>query len=318
MSRFFRHIRSNAIAYTALFVALSGTAVAASSAVKRNSVGTTQLKNRAVTGAKVALHTLTGANVALHTLTGANVAKSTLTGYNIKSLTLGIVPNSARLGGLGSAAYQRTITGRCPAGHAVQSVARTGRIICQPTGTVTGVTAGTGLTGGGSSGNVSVAVDPSFVQARITDSCAAGRSMSSVKQDGTVGCHTSDVTQLMGGTGTATLSITSAYLVPTGVSAPTATRVAAEVGSADAPSTAKNLFVRVGTAPPSGGSYTFEFSLNGKDQATLKCVIGAGATTCHNNGSVPIPRGARVALHETATGITTGSTATYGWTDTTF
>jgi hypothetical protein len=308
MSRFFTHIRSNAIAYTALFVALSGTAVAASSAVKPNSVGTAQLKNRAVTGAKVALHTLTG----------ANVAKATLTGINIKSSTLGIVPNAAHLAGLTSAAYQRTLRGRCSAGRAIQSVSSKGVLTCQPTGTITGVAAGTGLTGGGTSGDVSLAVDPTFVQARITDSCAAGRAMSSVKQDGTVGCHTSDVTQLMGGTGTATLSTTSAYLVPTGVNAPATTVTAAQVGSADAPSTAKNLFVKVATAPPSGGRYTFEFSVNGKNQTTLKCVIGAGATACHNNGSVSLPRGARVALHETATSVTTGSTATYGWTDTTF
>lgn len=308
MSRFFTHIRSNAIAYTALFVALSGTAVAASTAVKPNSVGTAQLKNRAVTGAKVALHTLTG----------TNVARATLTGYNIKSSTLGIVPNAAHLAGLTSAAYQRAIRGKCPVGHAVQSVSSKGLLTCRPTGTITGVTPGTGLTGGGTAGDVSLAIDPTFVQARITDSCAAGRSMSSVKQDGTVGCHTSNETQLMGGTGTATLSTTSAYLVPTGVSAPTTTRQAAEVGSADAPSTAKNLFVKVATAPPSGGSYSFEFTVNGKTETTLDCVIGAGATSCHTNGSVQIPRGSRVALHETATAVTAGSTATFGWTDTTF
>ncbi len=308
MSRFFTHIRTNAIAYTALFVALSGTAVAASSAVKPNSIGTKQLRNRAVTGAKVALHTLTG----------ANVAKASLTGYNIRSTTLGIVPNAAHLAGLTSAAYQRTIRGRCPAGRAVQSVSPRGLLTCRATGTLTGVSAGTGLTGGGSSGDVSLAVDPTFVQARITDTCAAGRAMSSIKQDGTVGCHTSDVTQMMGGTGTATLSTSSAYLIPTGVNAPASTATAAQVGTADAPSTAKNLFVKVATAPPSGGSYTFEFSVNGKDQTTLQCVIGAGATACHHGGSVPLPRGARVALHETATGITAGSTATFGWTDTTF
>ena len=318
MSRFFTHVRHNAVAYIALFVALSGTAVAASSAVKKNSVGTAQLKNRAVTGAKVGLHTLTGANVALHTLTGANVAKATLTGLNIKSSTLGLVPNAAHLGGLTPVAYQRAIKGSCSADHAIQSVSQAGKPACGAMGTITGVTAATGLTGGGTSGDVSLAIDPTVVQARVTATCAAGRAMSSIKQDGTIGCHTSDETQLMGGTGTATLSTTSAYLVPTGIGAPASTATGAEVGTASAPSTAKNLFVKVATAPPSGGSYTFEFSVNGKDQTTIKCVIGAGATACHPNGSVALKSGARVAIHETATAITTGSTATYGWTDTTF
>jgi hypothetical protein len=50
-----RHARGNAVAYVALFVALGGSAVAAT--LKANSVGTKQLKNRAVTGQKVAKNT---------------------------------------------------------------------------------------------------------------------------------------------------------------------------------------------------------------------------------------------------------------------
>ncbi len=62
-----RHARANAVAYAALFVALSGTALAAGG-LARNSVGTAQLKNRAVTGRKVARKTLTGANIRVLTL----------------------------------------------------------------------------------------------------------------------------------------------------------------------------------------------------------------------------------------------------------
>jgi hypothetical protein len=47
------HLRHNAIAYLALFVALSGTATAATIALKANSVGTTQIKNGAVTSSKL-------------------------------------------------------------------------------------------------------------------------------------------------------------------------------------------------------------------------------------------------------------------------
>jgi hypothetical protein len=47
------HIRSNVVGYAALFVALSGTAYAVGQ-LPKNSVGTKQIKNNAVNGAKVA------------------------------------------------------------------------------------------------------------------------------------------------------------------------------------------------------------------------------------------------------------------------
>jgi hypothetical protein len=296
LHRILTQVRNNAIAYTALFIALGGTAFAASSAIPKNSVGTAQLKNRAVTGAKV--------------------AKATLTGANIKSSTLGLVPDAARVGGVLASSLQHTITGKCTGGHAIQAVNRLGKVTC--VGAITNVIAATGLTGGGSSGKVSLAIDPTVVQARVSDTCAAGRAMSSIKQDGSVGCHTTDVTQMMGGTGAANLNATSAYLVPTGISAPSTQLAAAEVGSADAPSTAKDLFVRVATPPPSGASWTFEFYVNGAEQNGIKCVIKSSSNTCHNSGSVSIPRGAQVALHEAGNSITTSTTATYGWKDTTF
>jgi hypothetical protein len=52
------HVRRNAVGYLALFVALGGTSYAVSS-LAPNSVGTPQLKNGAVTGAKVKDHALT-------------------------------------------------------------------------------------------------------------------------------------------------------------------------------------------------------------------------------------------------------------------
>jgi hypothetical protein len=301
-------IRNNAVAYTALFVALGGTGLAASSALPRNSVGTPQLKSRAVTGAKIALRAVTG----------ANVAKATLTGANIRSSTLGTVPNAGRLGGLSPLSFQRAITNRCVGNQGVQAVAQKGRAACHSFGTITGITAATGLTGGGASGHVSLAVDPTVVQARVTASCAAGRAISSIKQDGSIGCHIADVTQMMGGTGTATLDPASAFIAPVGVSTPNAQVQAVAVGSADLPSTARHLSVKVATAPPSGGSWRFNFYVNGRIRTGLGCVITSPERSCHSGGSVSIPRGARIALHETGTNITVGTTATFGWTDTTF
>lgn len=289
--------RHNAVAYVALFVALGGTAFAATS-LKPNSVGTAQLKNRAVTGAKVALHTLTGAN--------------------INASTLGIVPEAARLDGLGPLAFERAITGKCSGFQAIQTITREGKIGCHSFGAITGITAGTGLTGGGTSGNVILAVDPTVVQARVTGSCTGRGAVSSINQDGTINCHSTDEVQMMGGTGTTPLNATSDYLVPMGIGAPSAQEQAVELGSANAPSDARHLFVRVATAPGSGGTWTFDFAINGRQQKAMSCVISGSAKSCHSTGSVSIPRGARVAIHESGSKVTAATTATYGWTDNTF
>lgn len=73
-----RHLRSNAIAYAALFVALSGTAYAATQ-LPKNSVGAKQLKKQSVNAAKV--------------------KKNSLTGNQINENKLGKVPEAAKLDG---------------------------------------------------------------------------------------------------------------------------------------------------------------------------------------------------------------------------
>jgi hypothetical protein len=57
--RLLSHVRSNVVSYLALFVAMGGTSYAAVN-LPKNSVGTAQLKNGAVTAAKVKPHSLTG------------------------------------------------------------------------------------------------------------------------------------------------------------------------------------------------------------------------------------------------------------------
>jgi hypothetical protein len=47
---------------------------------------------------------------------------------------------------------------------------------------------GRGLAGGGASGSVSLAIDPTATQARVTGACPAGESMTGVNQDGSVAC----------------------------------------------------------------------------------------------------------------------------------
>lgn len=67
---------------------------------------------------------------------------------------------------------------------------------------ITGVIAGTGLTGGGDTGDVTLAVDPTVVQRRVTGSCGAGEFIAAVNVDGTVVCApdmtgSGDITDVM-------------------------------------------------------------------------------------------------------------------------
>ena len=70
------------VAYLALFVALGGSAYAASH-LGRNSVGTKQLKKNAVTAKKIKKNAVTGAKVKDRSLTGSDLADGTITGTKV-------------------------------------------------------------------------------------------------------------------------------------------------------------------------------------------------------------------------------------------
>ena len=82
----------------------------------------------------------------------------------------------------------------CPAGEVVSAVDPDGTVVCAPDadagGDITGVSAGEGLTGGGDSGAVSLAVDRGQVQSRVGEECAEGSSIRAIDEDGNVVCET--------------------------------------------------------------------------------------------------------------------------------
>ncbi len=126
-----------------------------------------------------------------------------------------------------TSAIQRRVTGTCGVDQAIAAVNGDGTVTCRSvyTGDITGVTAGAGLTGGGTSGTVTVSADTAYLQRRVTATCAAGSSIRAIGATGTVTCEIDDVgsggitgvtagSGLTGGgtSGTVTVSADTAYL----------------------------------------------------------------------------------------------------------
>jgi hypothetical protein len=120
---------ANVVSSIALFVALGGSAYAL---LPSNSVGTSQLKDGAVTNTKLAA----GA------VTGAKVATNSLTGQQIDAATLGTVPraghastaekatNADHLGGQPALAYQARVLGKCANHTAITKINTDGTVGC--------------------------------------------------------------------------------------------------------------------------------------------------------------------------------------------
>ncbi len=72
----------------------------------------------------------------------------------------GRFPASTLTSILSSSLLQRPFTRACPAGQFIRGVTREGQVTCQAAADITGVTAGPGLRGGGTSGDVELSLAP--------------------------------------------------------------------------------------------------------------------------------------------------------------
>ena len=116
--------------------------------------------------------------------------------------TTSIVDGTIQFSDVTAAQFQARVTGTCSGSQGIQSIGANGTVVCGTFGggggTITGVTAGTGLTGGGTSGAVTLSiaaagvgaaqVNADQVQRRVSGTCPTSQYVRIVNQDGTVVC----------------------------------------------------------------------------------------------------------------------------------
>jgi hypothetical protein len=104
---------ANVVACMALFIALGGVGYAATK-LPRNSVGSKQLKNGAVTSVKLKAKAVTAAKLGAGAVGTAALANGAVTGAKVDAGSLGTVPNATHANSANSAADATSLQGRPP------------------------------------------------------------------------------------------------------------------------------------------------------------------------------------------------------------
>lgn len=116
--------------------------------------------------------------------TDTNTTYSAGTGLGLVGTTFNVNP----------AVVQSRVTGTCTGNQYLQSISATGAVTCATPidndsgGDITAVSASTGLTGGGTTGDVTVSVDFGTTQRRVVGTCPVGQGIRAVDANGNVTC----------------------------------------------------------------------------------------------------------------------------------
>ena len=100
---------------------------------------------------------------------------------------------------------QQTLKSSCPFGSSIQSISASGVVTCHTDmdsgGDITALTTGSGITGGGTNGDISIDVDYTTVQKLTSMDCTMEENIQNT-QNGTLGCtdvYNGDITTVTAG-----------------------------------------------------------------------------------------------------------------------
>ncbi len=206
-----------------------------------------------------------------------------------------------------AAEVQKRVSGACAAGELMTGVNEDGTVVCAAVssgsgGDITGVTAGVGLLGGGTTGEVTLNVNANVVQARVSGTCPAGQAIASIGANGTVTCEVDDTGATVSGSGIAT---TAARLDHTHERS-NATGTAVGPGAMPSTSAARNTALGYNTlaAAPSGPQNTAvgADALAVVDAGANNTAVGVRAGGALTSGSGNVVAGGLALRNNTAGG----------------